>query len=84
MVDGPNGHHAAESIVSDIGIRGVEALVEVELLIFDALASILHDVRPSMVGVEVGGPLLHLLVLPADCLLLEVVGLTASREINLV
>jgi len=59
LVDGPDGPAAeAESAVGDVGVGGVEALVEVELLGLDALGPVLHDVGPCVVGVEVGGPLL--------------------------
>ena len=53
-------------------------MVEVELLGLDALGAVLHDVGPGIVGVEVGGPLLHILVLLAYRLLLQVVGLAAT------
>jgi len=79
LVDGPESLAAeSEIVVGYIGVRGVETLVEVELLGLDSLRPILHDVGPSIVGVEVGGPLLHILVLLAYRLLLQVVGLAAT------
>lgn len=60
LIDNSKGGVKVDFVRWELDACRIETLVEVELLLFDALVSILHHVGSRIVGVEVRSPQFHL------------------------